>query len=111
MKLNPYFSSRCIKVYGQDEKKCQEVANSIDDSVNDIQVIEMGKIEAQSGLQLSYKYLQMLLKQKITFFKDPTQKYKTASYYICGKVSNKILYQKISEIKNTRFTWIHLFRY
>lgn len=46
MKLNPYFSSRCIKVYGQDEKKCQDVANWIDESVNDIQVIELGKFEA-----------------------------------------------------------------
>lgn len=73
--------------------------------------MEMNKFEAESGVQLSYKYLQYLLKQKITFFKDNTHNYKTPGYYICGKVSKQVLYQKLSEIKKTNFIWIHLFRF
>lgn len=47
----------------------------------------------------------------MTIFRDITQNYKTESYYICGKVNRKMLYQKLSEIKNVSFTWMHLFRF
>lgn len=112
IKFNPYVNSKTIRVYAYDEKKCQEVADKVDEYINEIQLMEMGKYEAESGVQLSYKYLESLLKQNITFFKDKTQNYKTLGYYICGKVaSKKVLHQKLSEIRNTNFAWIHLFRF
>ena len=46
----------------------------------------MTKSEPEYGLQMSNKYYENLLRQKITFFKDTTQNYKSVSYYICGKV-------------------------
>lgn len=59
----------------------------------DIQEVSLDKTLAESGIFMSPKLLNELLRQRITIYKDETQDYITSSYYMCGYASNtKILH-------------------
>lgn len=86
VKVNPYENSKSITIFYYDETKLKEVKDKIDELVMEIETIPLNKIMATSGLQLSFKFNQKMRKQKMSFFNDLSQKYKTPSYYLCGRV-------------------------
>lgn len=111
IKVNPYQDSKRITIFYYDEQKLKEAKNKLDECIMQIEVVPINKIIATSGLQLSLKLEQKMKKRKMSYFNDITQKYKTPSYYLCGRVQLDELQKMLDEIRQIKFTYISLFKY
>lgn len=56
--------------------------------MENIQEVPLSKADAESGVQMSRKFMITLQKQNITIYRDTTQNFFSSSYYICGNVAN-----------------------
>lgn len=61
--------------------------------MENIKELPLSKADAESGAQMSWKFMTALQKLNITIYRDATQNFISSSYYICGNVSSsKILH-------------------
>lgn len=56
--------------------------------MENIQEVPLSKADAESGVQMSRKFMITLQKQNITIYRDTTQNFFSSNYYICGNVAN-----------------------